>query len=246
MSRNLTAALVEDLRARIVDGRIAPGERLPSESTLIAEHGVSRTVVREAIARLQAEGLVHTRRGSGSFALTPPADPAGAGRPVRTVQDRLHLLAFRTGVESEAAALAATAHRPQHLAAMQSALERFERESGSPAAALGHDFDFHRTVAEASGNPYCVDAINGLGPAMIAMPPQRLDATGADADGPEGAGPEAAGRRTARVAAEHRAVLEAIRAGDPLAAAAAMRLHLAGSRWRLEAEAGGGPPERAL
>lgn len=54
MSRNLTTALVDDLRARIVDGRIAPGERLPSESSLIAEHGVSRTVVREAVARLRA------------------------------------------------------------------------------------------------------------------------------------------------------------------------------------------------
>ena len=107
MSRNLTSALVDDLRARIVDGRISPGERLPSESTLIAEHGVSRTVVREAVARLQAEGLVHTRRGSGSFVLTPPAAPGGTSRPVRTLQDRRRLLAFRPGVESEAAALAA-------------------------------------------------------------------------------------------------------------------------------------------
>ncbi|MEX5271924.1 FadR/GntR family transcriptional regulator [Kocuria sabuli] len=227
MSRNLTAALVDDLRARIVDGRIAPGERLPSESSLIAEHGVSRTVVREAVARLQAEGLVHTRRGSGSFALTPPAASAPAGRPVRTLLDRRSLLAFRTGVESEAAALAATARDEQQLARMEESLLRTEQDADHPAAALEHDFEFHRTVAEASHNPYYVDALTGLGPAMITMPPRRLG-------GAAGTG----GGRTARVLAEHRAVLDAIRAGDPLAASAAMRLHLANSLWRLEAEAG--------
>ncbi|MCD1145246.1 FCD domain-containing protein [Kocuria sp. LUK] len=224
MRGNLTTALVEDLRARIVDGRIAPGERLPSESTLIAEHGVSRTVVREAIARLQAEGLVHTRRGSGSFALTPPSAAPGTGRPVRTLQERRELMAFRIAVESEAAALAASARTDQHLAAMAAALDRFGAEE-RPSAALAEDFAFHRTVAEASGNPYFVDALRELGPAMIAMPPQRLDAGGA-------------GDRTARVEAEHRAVLAAVRAGDPLAAAAAMRLHLTESRWRLEEQAG--------
>ncbi|MFD1214798.1 winged helix-turn-helix domain-containing protein, partial [Arthrobacter sp. GCM10027362] len=77
MTRNLTATLVDELRARIVDGSLAPGEKLPSENTLIAEHGVSRTVVREAITRLQAEGLVHTRRGAGSFVLIPPAAAEG-------------------------------------------------------------------------------------------------------------------------------------------------------------------------
>ncbi|GEO96238.1 FadR/GntR family transcriptional regulator [Kocuria turfanensis] len=226
MSHNLTTALVDDLRARIVDGRIAPGERLPSESSLITEHGVSRTVVREAVARLQAEGLVHTRRGSGSFALTPPAAPAGSGRPVRTLRDRRSLLAFRTGVESEAAALAATARDEQQLARMEQALLRTEQDADHPAAALEHDFEFHRTVAEASHNPYYVDALTGLGPAMITMPPRRLD------------GAAGTGGRTARVLAEHRAVLDAIRAGDPLAASAAMRVHLANSLWRLEAEAG--------
>ncbi|HYH76441.1 MAG TPA: winged helix-turn-helix domain-containing protein, partial [Arthrobacter sp.] len=74
MSRNLTADLAADLRTRIVDGVIQPGDKLPSENSLMGEFGVSRTVVRSALTRLQAEGLVETERGRGSFALTPPDD----------------------------------------------------------------------------------------------------------------------------------------------------------------------------
>jgi GntR family transcriptional regulator, transcriptional repressor for pyruvate dehydrogenase complex len=231
MKPNLTAALIDELRRRIVDGEIAPGEKLPSENTLIAEHGVSRTVVREAITRLQAEGLVHTRRGSGSFALTPP--PAGNApqhpvRQVRTLQERQQLMEYRIGIESEAAALAASRSTKAHRAVLRSTLEAFSRAEGNPAEALSQDFDFHRTVAEASGNPYLSDAIAGLGPAMIAMPRRRLDRSGTDAET----------TRLAQVSAEHEAILAALDAGDARAAAAAMRTHLANSKRRLEQESG--------
>ena len=103
MSRNLTADLAADLRNRIVEGTIQPGDKLPSENTLIGEFGVSRTVVRSALTRLQAEGLVETERGRGSFVLTPPISGPSAtqgSRPVATLEDRLHLLVFRMGVET--------------------------------------------------------------------------------------------------------------------------------------------------
>jgi GntR family transcriptional repressor for pyruvate dehydrogenase complex len=228
MSRNLTATLVAALRADIVDGKIAPGDKLPSESSLIAEHGVSRTVVREAITRLQAEGLVHTRRGAGSYALTPPTEGVGGGsvRPVRTLQERAALLEYRAGLETEAAALAALRRRPEHLAALQSSLASFEDAAGSPADMLASDFDFHLTVARASGNAFFVDAVEALGPAMISMPRGRLEAD----DHP--------GARAAQVGAEHAAVAAALESGDPVSAAAAMRTHLVNSRRRMEAEAG--------
>ncbi|WP_323960082.1 GntR family transcriptional regulator [Arthrobacter sp. JZ12] len=232
MKQTLAVSLVDSLRRRIIDGTIPSGEKLPSESALIAEFGVSRTVVREAISRLQAEGLVHTRRGSGSFALTPPAseEESGGGgmRRPRTLTERRSLLAFRAGVESEAAALAASLRRPEHLEALDAALAAFRAAGNHAATAVSCDFAFHRAVAEASGNFYFVDALEALGPAMIAMPPQRLDP--AD-DGGQSA-------RLQRVAAEHAAVRSAIAAGDPLTAAAAMRLHLANSRERLDVESG--------
>jgi GntR family transcriptional repressor for pyruvate dehydrogenase complex len=228
MVQTLSGNLVEALRTRIVNGDIAPGEKLPSEPRLATEHGVSRTVVREAIARLNLEGLVHTRRGSGSYALTPPADDADGAPPLaRSLADRLALVEYRLALEAEAAALAATRRTPAQLAALADRLDALASSDGHPATAMQHDFAFHRLVAEAAGNRFLLEALDRLGPQMIAMPRGRLDRH----DG---------GRFTA-VVQEHRAVLAALESQDPLAAAAAMRVHLAGSRRRLLQESGGRP-----
>jgi len=230
MTRNLTAELAADLRTRIVDGVIQPGEKLPSENTLISDFGVSRTVVRAALTRLQAEGLVETERGRGSFALTPPREAPSEGaviRPVATTEDRLHLLAFRMGVETEAAALAARNRSERQLRAAGSALEAFKGSAGHPAHAMKADFEFHRAIAAASGNPYYSDCLAALGQTMIAMPRSRL-LTGAE---------HYASDHFDQVVLEHRSILDAIADGDEAAAAAAMRTHLANSRRRFKASA---------
>jgi len=234
MAAHRTEELVAALRQQIVEGEIGAGEKLPSENELIAEHGVSRTVVREAITRLRADGLVRTRRGAGSFALTPPSEAGSSwpARPVRSLEDRRALLELRTGVESEAAALAAVRRGAGDLTALRDALTAFESAMDTPAAALEHDFAFHRAVATASGNPYLLDLLDALGPTMIVMPRSRLETDAA-----------------AAAAAEHTAVLAAIEAGEERAAAAAMRMHLIGSRRRLTespgSRAGSSPSERA-
>ncbi|GAB2482450.1 FadR/GntR family transcriptional regulator [Promicromonospora xylanilytica] len=228
MAQTLSGTLVETLRTRIVSGDIAPGDKLPSEPRLAAEHQVSRTVVREAIARLNLEGLVHTRRGSGSYALTPPADGTDGAPPLaRSLDDRLALVEYRLALEAEAAALAATRRTPAQLAALGDHLGALAASGGHPATAMRHDFAFHRLVAEAAANRFLLEALDRLGPQMIAMPRGRLDQPGPAADGP----PD--GDRFAAVVHEHRAVLEALDAQDPLAASAAMRVHLAASRRRL-------------
>lgn len=230
MSRNLTADLAADLRNRIVDGVIQPGEKLPSENTLISEFGVSRTVVRSALTHLQAEGLVETERGRGSFALTPPADgpsPAPGSRAVSSMEDRLQMLDFRVGVETEAAALAARNHTERQLKAMHGALEQFIASSGHPAHSMKADFEFHRAIAAATGNPFYTDCISALGQTMITMPRPRLVASDHQ-DSPE---------RFAQVVHEHSSIYAAIAEGDQVAAAAAMRLHLSNSRRRFAAPA---------
>ncbi|MFI2363914.1 FadR/GntR family transcriptional regulator [Promicromonospora sp. NPDC019610] len=244
MAQTLSGTLVETLRSRIVNGDIAPGEKLPSEPRLAVEHQVSRTVVREAIARLNLEGLVHTRRGSGSYALTPPAEADDGGAPVaRSLADRLALVEYRLALEAEAAALAAGRRTPAQLAALADRLDALATSDGHPATAMQHDFAFHRLVAEAAGNRFLLEALDRLGPQMIAMPRGRLDrADGGSGNSrsdivPSGADSRGGGRFAA-VVQEHRAVLEALDAQDPLAAAAAMRVHLTSSRRRLLTESG--------
>lgn len=228
MSRNLTADLAADLRTRIVDGVIQPGEKLPSENTLIGEFGVSRTVVRAALTRLQAEGLVETERGRGSFALTPPphGDPAEpGGRRVASMEDRLHLLEFRIGVETEAAALAARNRTDRQLKAVFNALEEFTASGDHPAHAMKSDYEFHKAIAAASGNPFYSDCLASLGQTMIAMPRTRL-MTGVE---------HYARDHFEQVVHEHESIYAAIAEGDEPSSSAAMRSHLANSRRRLRA-----------
>lgn len=228
MSRNLTADLAADLRTRIVDGVIQPGGKLPSENSLIGEFGVSRTVVRSALTRLQAEGLVETERGRGSFALSPPPEgpvAAPGSRPVASMEDRLHLLEFRMGVESEAAALAARNHSERQLKAVSKALEEFTASGEHPAHAMKFDYEFHRAIAAASGNPFYSDCLASLGQTMIVMPRTRL-MTGVE---------HYAGDHFEQVVHEHESIYAAIADGDESSSSAAMRSHLANSRRRLRA-----------
>ncbi|MFC7587290.1 FadR/GntR family transcriptional regulator [Nonomuraea antimicrobica] len=131
--RGLAYELVERLKARILAGEIAPGQRLPTESSLIQEFGVSRTVVREAVSRLQAAGLVETFQGRGSFVLALPPSTAFSveAAQVRTHRDVLDMIDFRIGVESEAAGLAAERRTEPQLKAVERALV----DLGAPAFA---------------------------------------------------------------------------------------------------------------
>ncbi|WP_349930549.1 FadR/GntR family transcriptional regulator [Glutamicibacter mishrai] len=228
MKPNLASSLVDHLRERISSGDIAAGEKLPSENTLIASHGVSRTVVREAITRLQTEGLIYTRRGAGSFALTPPPESSPESQTLipRTLAERRQLIEYRLGFETEAAAGAALKASEEDLSAMDAALQGFEASLGNASVSMNCDFEFHLAVARATGNPYFSQAVQSFGPAMIAMPRRRLDSSDSLPSG-----------RLDSVAAEHRAIHQAIAAGNPQLASAAMRIHLSNSMARLQAEA---------
>ncbi|HMX09537.1 MAG TPA: GntR family transcriptional regulator, partial [Burkholderiaceae bacterium] len=106
--RSLAHELVEALGERIRNGQLAIGAKLPTEAAVMAEFGVSRTVVREALSKLQAAGLVETRHGIGTFVVDSGADAASFRidpQQLATLRDVVAVLELRIGVETEAAGL---------------------------------------------------------------------------------------------------------------------------------------------
>src|SRR5688572_3328106 len=126
--------IVDGVSARIRGGELKPGDRVPSEPELMREFGVSRSVVREAVSRLQASGLVETRQGVGTFVLAQPAAQPLLNAAPRDLEVRrvLAMLELRISIESDAASLAAQRRTEEHLAAMRQALDAFDahRRSG--------------------------------------------------------------------------------------------------------------------
>jgi GntR family transcriptional repressor for pyruvate dehydrogenase complex len=222
--RTLAHDVVDTLAGRIRDGSLAPGEKLPTEAAIMEEFGVSRTVVREAISRLQAAGLVATRHGVGTFvvgmgdAATFRVSPDQLG----TLQDVIAVLELRIGVETECAALAASRRTEENLATLRNALTAFNAAVQQGRDAVGPDFQFHLEIARATQNHRFVDLMAALGGMMI--PRARLEPPG-----PLTPEREAYLRR---VNAEHESIVDAISRRDPDAARAAMRTHLANSRER--------------
>ncbi|GAB2867184.1 FadR/GntR family transcriptional regulator [Pseudoduganella ginsengisoli] len=217
--RNLAQGLVEAITASIKGGELKPGDKLPTESVIMDLHGVSRTVVREAISHLQAAGLVQTKHGIGTFVLEPPSQPLRiSADTVRTIGDVLAILELRISLETEAAWLAASRRSETQLAAMGEALAKI-LAGGSVEA----DVQFHLLIAQATGNRYFVDILAALGTHII--PRARANTAHLAQDDPA--------HYLERVNREHEDIFNAIKRQDAEAARAAMRTHLSNSRERL-------------
>ena len=222
--RSLALELVEALGDRIRDGRLAAGDKLPTEAEVMAEFGVSRTVVREAISKLQAAGMVETRHGIGTFVVGPGDASAFRIEPqqLATLRDVVAVLELRIGVETEAAGLAAQRRTAANLAAMRAALAAFAAAVEEGRDAVAADFQLHSEIARATQNEHFAGLMATLGAQII--PRARLEASGVIDP-----------QRQAylrRVNAEHESIVDAIAAKDADAARAAMRTHLANSRER--------------
>jgi len=220
---NLVSSLSSALEREILSGRFKVGDRLPTESELSRTTGVSRTVVREAVAALRASGLVETRRGAGAFVTAQVERPRGGPGMIRAaIDDIMAVLELRLAVEVEAAALAAARHTDEDLGAMSAVLDGVTANGGNWAVAVGADMAFHRALATATRNKYFVDFIDYLG--EFAFPRRHLD--------PATSATYRLEDHMDRIEAEHRAILEAIRQRDSALASAEMRRHLSSSRAR--------------
>lgn len=222
--RSLAMEVVQSLGERIRDGRLKPGDRLPTEAAIMTEFGVSRTVVREAISKLQASGQVETRHGIGTFVLDA-VDMGGfriAPDQMATLRDVISVLELRIGIETEAAALAAQRRNDDDLAQLKDALTAITEAIDAGRDAVGADFNFHLAIARATRNPHYAELVATLGSRII--PRARLE------DAQEMTEERRAYLR--RVNAEHENILVAIANSDVDGARAAMRTHLANSRER--------------
>src|SRR5437867_7910138 len=150
----LSRRLFEQLAEQIKSGRLAPGARLPTELALTRAARVSRTVVREAVAALRAEGLVITRQGVGAFVSAEPQRAPFRIEPERlqSLEDILNFMELRLGVEIESAGLAAERASRAQVRAIAAALDAIERAAAGGKTAVDEDLAFHRAIAEATGN----------------------------------------------------------------------------------------------
>ncbi len=222
-SEHLPARIAGHIGKEIAEGRIVPGDRLPTEHILAKTFGVSRSVVREAIAELRNEGLVETRQGIGAFV----TEATGRGS-IRIEQTALYdresfrsLFQLRMPLEIEAAGLAAVHHDDDDLKKLDEALALMTGAAKWTGEGIVADLAFHRALAAATHNEYF--------PLFIGFIAERISLA----------------INAARAAAileeiveitiaEHVAIRDAVVTRDPVKARLAMRHHLMGAAGRVD------------
>ncbi|MFD1254009.1 FadR/GntR family transcriptional regulator [Devosia equisanguinis] len=223
----LAEMVVEALRKRIGSGEVGAGEKLPTESQLTQHFGVSRTVVREAIAALAADGLVQSRQGAGVFVMSGPTSAFSSigGERSNKISVALNVLEVRMGIEIESAGLAAQRRSASQEAAILEAWNEFGRllAIGNPTGKT--DFAFHRAIAAATNNPFYIEVLDALGSRTIPC----------DVASPWGTESVLTYDYQAGLHEEHRRILNAISTRDAEGAREAMREHLSRSQDRYRA-----------
>jgi len=170
----LSEEISAELARRIAAGTLGPGDRLPTEKALAEAFGVSRPVVREAIARLRNDGLVETRQGAGAFVAANPRSlklrfgDSVASQPAASVTiagdaDLREIFELRAMLEPVVAELAARRAQPADLAAMQSRLDDMDAALASGRNAAAADDAFHNALAAATGNRHVMQLMDFLG-----------------------------------------------------------------------------------
>ncbi len=162
----LVELVVEKLRRSIEGGRRRSGDRLPSEPELTAQLGVSRTVLREAIIRLQTIGLVTIKRGVGTY-VADQSDLAACARLVRTLMglssdELIRFIELRDAIESHAARLAANLASDEEIAELASLCSELEDSRDDADRAMHIDLRFHLRLVELSGNRLMRDVLEIL------------------------------------------------------------------------------------
>ncbi len=220
----LSDRVAGELARRIDSGELAPDQRLPTEQQLAGRFGVSRNVVREAVSRLKSMGLVVSRQGAGVFVA-----PREQARPLafdpsvlQSLESVVQVVEVRRALEGEVAALAAQRITPAKARALRLALQRLDAAVEAGADGVEEDLAFHRSIAQATGNPQFERVLAFLeqyqrGAMRVTRTNEAMHGTFMQA-----------------VRREHEAIARAVTAGDASAARRAAVRHMVNATARIE------------
>jgi GntR family transcriptional repressor for pyruvate dehydrogenase complex len=218
-TRRLYQQIADQIRDLIQRGVFKPGSKLPPERDLAQQLGVSRPSLREALIALDIEQSVEIRSGSGVYVCNPPERPARATEAMG--ESPSELMQARAAVEGDVAVLACAHVSSEALSRLRESIEGMRAQIAQWLSPLGHDRQFHLTLAEMSGNSVMVRLVAELFDERHSPISSHLSVRFENT-------------RTWNTALkEHEAIYRALEARDPLSAQAAMRSHLKASeeRW---------------
>jgi GntR family transcriptional repressor for pyruvate dehydrogenase complex len=212
----LSDQVAEQLAALIKQGRLQPGDKLPTEARLVEQFEVSRTVVREAVSRLKSLGLVDSRQGSGVF-VNPqlPYAPLQFEAQLAASQEAvIQMVEVRRALEAEVAALAAQRRTADDVKAIRQSVQDLDEAVQAGRNGAAEDVKFHRAIAHAARNPFLIQTLEYLGQFLQgvtevtrANEARRVDFAN-------------------EVQSEHQAIVQAVEAGDADLARQAAASHM--------------------
>jgi GntR family transcriptional repressor for pyruvate dehydrogenase complex len=223
-AQSLTDDVVEWINTEIREQRLKPGDKLPSEKQLGEQFSVSRSVVREALSQLKSEGIVNAQQGRGVF-----VNERGARQAFRFDATALndaegleHVIELLVTLETAAARYAALRRTPEDLKRIKKALVGMEYAIMDDRLGDDEDFEFHQAIVDATKNPHFCMLNEYLERHVRRLIRQARSNTAANYD-----------NLVQAVQDEHKAIVQAIEAGDPVAASHAAETHLRNAAKRL-------------
>ncbi|RMD88799.1 MAG: FadR family transcriptional regulator [Alphaproteobacteria bacterium] len=218
MGRIGSADIAAAIRREISSGKLRRNERLPAERELAVQYGVARNTVRQALRRLEEEGFLEIRPGSGTYVIWAQA---GAGHDAITSANPLELMDARFALEPHICRLCVLHGRRDDFERLERLCETMEASTSDPQGFSEADSDWHRVLAEATGNRLLIWVIHQINGVRGQEEWTRMRQLTLDE----------AMIRTYNT--QHRAILDAIRLRDAERAASLMKEHLETARLSL-------------
>lgn len=221
--RSLSDRVYEEIYRRVSSDEWPIGTRLPNETDLSSQFAVSRSVVREALVRLRADGLITSKPHTGSYVTGHPNRMVLERARIYSISDIQRCFEFRTGIEGEAAYLAALRQSQGKIAKIQVCIEAMKtwRDSTTDSDGSDEDIAFHMAIASATENNYFVSAMDSM--SLVIRLGISIGNTLVQFSG---------GRKSSPAYDEHVRIYDAIASGDAETARTCMRTHIENTRRR--------------